>query len=405
MTMLRWLLVLWLVWALGGCAKSASPADAYGEAMPVYEADSMELAAVSRAASSAPAPKRARAAGAPAAAPPPPPPGMMAADGAPAPAPVDASAAAPAPGPRMVFYAGFTQLRVPKVLEAVDALSAMAAARGWQVERVYGNSLVLRVPVASFEESFAAVLATGEVVSRSVTADDITEAFTAVELRLRTARTARDRLIELLARATTEREKLALLREIQRLSEEVDTLEAQVRTLEGLAAWSRITVELLPREALAWQGPEVGSAAFAWIRGLSPFWNGPPPEAKRVALPVPTGFVALDRKGTHAESPDGARVFAWRAENAPLGDAAFWADALEGRLGKDFASVARSTEGDFTVLTFVFRGEPAYTWVLAVRSRGKHLDLVHAFLPTAEAAARHGEALRAALRAAAGGAA
>ncbi len=405
MSTLRWFLVLCLVWALGGCAKSAAPSDAYRDEMAGYAAEgaSMEMAAAVSRSAGAPAAKRARPAPAPAA--PPPPPGMMAGDGAPAPEPADAGPAAPAPGPRMVFYAGHTQLRVAKVLEAVDALTALAAARGWQVERVYGNSMVLRVPVATFEESFAAVLATGEVVSKSVSADDITEAFTAVDLRLRTARSARDRLIELLARATTEREKLALLREIQRLSEEVDTLEAQIRTLEGLAAWSRITVELLPREALAWQGPEGGSAAFVWIRGLSPFWNGPPPDAKRVGLPVPTGFVALDRKGSHAESPDGARVFAWRAENAPLGDAAFWADALEGRLAKDFASVTRSTEGEFTVLTFVFRGEPAYTWMVAVRARGKNLDLVHIFLPTAESAARHAEALRVALRAAAGGAA
>ena len=43
-----------------------------------------------------------------------------------------------------------------------------------------------------------------------------------------------------------EQKKLALIKQIQRVSEEIDRLEGQLRTLDSLANMSRITVELVP---------------------------------------------------------------------------------------------------------------------------------------------------------------
>ena len=105
----------------------------------------------------------------------------------------------------------------------------------------------LRVPVARFEEAMDAVLGSGEVVEKSISAQDVTDAFVAVELRLATLRNTQARLQALLAKSQDEQEKLMLVRQIQRVSEEIDRLEGQSRTLADLADLARINVSLLPR--------------------------------------------------------------------------------------------------------------------------------------------------------------
>ena len=191
---------------------------------------------------------------------------------------------------------------------------------------------------------------------------------------------------------------LELIRQIQRLTEEIDRLEAQVRALAGLAELSRISVQLVPREALAWQGPEAETAEMAWIRQLSPLRTEAPVVVKKLELAVPEGLVRLDEQGPYvAESPDGARIWAWRTENTPEGDAAFWLEAMKGRLGRDFARADAEVIGGFKVLRLVDRTEQPYTWMVAVRVEGRWLHVVQVFTPTPEATGRHEAAIRAVL--------
>ena len=304
---------------------------------------------------------------------------------------------------RMVHYDGYALLRVTRVEDGVADLTRLAAQVGGAVERVSGRAVTLRVPVDRFQEAFDRALDLGEVLDRSITAEDVTEAFTAVDLRLSTARATRDRLVALLAKAEDEQEKLHLVRQIQRVSEQIDVLEAQVRTLADLAARSRITVELIPREALAWQGPDAETAELAWIRAMSPFRRDLATASRKLNLDVPDGMVGLDvRRAYVAEAPDGARIWTHSIRNRPVGDSAFWLAAIEGRLGRDFATVQRTDVGTFRVLTLVDRGEDPYTWIVAVRVAGDRLELVQAYLPDPAQTVRYTEAVRAVLLAAGG---
>jgi len=306
--------------------------------------------------------------------------------------------ATPSPA-RMVHYSGWARLRVDKVETATDTLSALAKASGGWVERMGGNSITLRVPVGDFRAKMAEILKMGEVLDKNISAQDVTEAFLSVELRLQTARGARDRLVALLAKSEDENEKLALVREIQRLSEEIDRLESQGKTLGALANFSRITVELVPREALAWQGAGAESLTFAWIRALSPFNDDIVGTGKRLKLPVPDGMVELDLKRRFiAESPDGARIWSGKLQSLTLGDSAFWVSALQERFGKEFASAEVRTYGQLKVLRLVDRGDNPYTWLIGVRAEGKTLHLVEVLFPDAAAEARYGAAVEVSLR-------
>ena len=374
-------------------------ADDYAEA----EARAPQMAeAVAVSSSRAPARKMAAPRSmSPSPPPPPPPPPGAAPAGPPPPEPGQVVPEGPA---RMVHYTGFAQLRVEKVEESVDRLGALAKSLGGFVERAGAGSVTLRVPVARFDEAFKAVLAQGEVLNKNISAQDVTDAFTSVELRLQTLRNTQARLASLLARSKDESEKLMLVRELQRVGEEIDRLESQSRTLSALADLSRINVQLVGRQALAQRGPSEGSAAFRWIYALSPFQPDVVRAGEHLRMEAPVGMVALDEKHHFiAESPEGARVWSGWLVNDPAGDGAFWIDAIASRIGADFAKAERSEQGGFQVLRLVDRGENPYTWLLMVRANGRKLEVVEVYYPSAQIEQRYQDVVKNAILSSFGG--
>lgn len=366
---------------VGGYGAGAVMSEAAPEAYDMAPAPAARSAAPM--AKSMPAPSMAPA-------PPPPPPGT--------PGPTTGADAADPAEARMVRYDGYARLRVGGLEQVSDQLVTMTKAVGGRVETLSRTRLVLRVPVATFRAQFDAMLGLGEVMEKNISAQDVTDAFASIELRLKSAKATQERLQALLAKSRDEQEKLMLLRELQRIGEEIDAMEAQSRTLVDLASMSRITIELVPREALVSSGPVQESSAFAWIRQLSPFRDEVLSYGKHLPLPVPTGMVALDvKKRFLAESADGARFRAARLENDPEGNATFWLDALETRLAPEFARADRADVGAWKTLRLEDRSDTPYVYVLGVRTDGTTLEIVEIYYPTKAHEARYGDAVRAAL--------
>ncbi len=309
------------------------------------------------------------------------------------------------PSSRMVHYDGSARLRVSKVQEAQDRITAIAGELGGLVENQYGDAITIRVPVARFEAGFAQVLALGDVLDKRISATDVTDAFFSTELRLRTARITRDRLVTLLGKAEDEQDKLFLIREISRLTEQIDRLEGEGRLLSSLASMSRISAVLEPRSAVAWQGAAEDAAELGWVRRLSPFSMAVAQAGKRLNLDVPEGMVNLRQKGHWvAESADGARAWSGRLDNQPSGDSAFWVAAVQERVGPEFASVTAGQVGGFSTLRMVSRDDKPYVWLVGIRVNGRHIDIFEVFYPSLEQEQRHQPAVQAAF-AADGGAA
>jgi hypothetical protein len=298
------------------------------------------------------------------------------------------------PAQRMLHYYASAQLRVDSPRKTADEASRIAIESGGFVEQLATNAVVLRVPVAQFRAVLASLLKLGDVISKTISAHDVTDAFAAVELRLQTAKTSRDRLIVLLAKARTEREKLDLLREIQRLTQEIDELDNASKTLVSLANFSRIQLTLEERtRALNAQADEP-VAAFQWIHALSAFRRDVAFEGKKLKLDVPQGFVQLDDKQHWiAESADAAVFWSSKRDNAPQGTTRFWADAVKARLEPEFASVKEEQAGAFTVLRFVDRSDSPYHYLVALRANGDALEVIEAHFPTAEQEKRYGAAV------------
>lgn len=304
---------------------------------------------------------------------------------------------------RMVHYDGWARLRVTRVQDLLDQVAALAEELGGKVEHMYSSTITVAVPVASFEDAFVRVLDLGDVMDKSITATDITEAFTSMELRLRTAETTRTRLQALLAKATEENEKLQLLREIARLTEEIDLLQSKVELLSTLASFSRITIEAVPRQAVGQRSAEQEAWGLGWILDLSPFRQDVVAYAKHLPLEVPDGFVALDlKKRFVAESADGAVIRSGKLDNQPHGDTAFWMAALRQRLESEFDTATEETWGAYRVLELVDGSDEPYVYLLAVSAQGKWLHFVEAYYPGQAEQERHGAAVRKVIEGAAG---
>lgn len=305
----------------------------------------------------------------------------------------------PTPAPRRkVHYDGYAKLRVTRPTDTLDQIVALATGLGGFVERLTSNAVTIRVPVDAFEDTYKKVLNLGDVLEKSVSAQDVTDALTEIGLRLETAKATRERLIALLARAQSEDEKLQLLREIQRLTEVIDRMESQIRTLESLAAFSRITVEVVQREAMAARTSDEEISEFRWIQQLNPFRREVAFGGQKLTLKVPEGLVALDLgKNFIAESADGAVFWAGKLKNEPQGTTDFWLESLKVRLEPEFGAVQVDTVGAFKVLRLEDRSENPYIYRVGVHVEGDKLELVEVYYPSTAHEQRYGAAIRASI--------
>jgi len=300
--------------------------------------------------------------------------------------------------PRMIHYNGYANLQVARPEEVIEEIVAISKEVDGNIERRSIKSITIRVPKESFADVFAAILEMGDVLSKSVTSEDVTEAFTSVELRLQTAKTTRDRLVALLEKTEDEKEKINILRQIQRLNEQIDVIEAQMRTLQNLADLSSISIELSARAAIGDGPSQAEPEGFFWIHELSPFQNTVCSSGKRLELETPEGLVSLHKKGAYlAESADGTVLRTTRLNNDPMGDAAFWQRAIHKRLKGGFGTVEQGSLGSFSTITLQEDSDNPYIWMIAVRNNGKDLELIEVYYPSKAQQERYQKLIEAAI--------
>jgi len=288
---------------------------------------------------------------------------------------------------RKRIYSGFCRLLVDQVEETQRELARFAEENGGYVESSDEAVIVLRVPAARFAELFQGVLDMGEVLYQSQETLDVSDRFRDQETRLRVARSARQRLYALLERTDDVEERLAILREIKRLSEEIERIRLSLELLERQVAFSRIAVELLPRLPAGQAGR--ADIPFRWIAALDPVYGSLPRLKGRVTLPLGEDFAVLSRRGAfRAETPEGTRVRVGSLANQPRGDELFWQNALVHHLGPYYREAERREAGPFRVVVFASKDREPYGYLVGVLVHGRELYVLEALLPDAGARQR-----------------
>jgi hypothetical protein len=227
------------------------------------------------------------------------------------------------------------------------------------------------------------------VLAKSLSARDVTEEFLDVELRLTQAKATRERLLALVQRAGSQNEKLRLLREVERLSKEIEVMEARMARLQTLVAYSRLALGVEGRKALDGPAPQE-VRGFDWIDAIGATSRVPARDAGRFPLAVPSGMVELgDGPMWSAASPDGVTLHTQQRRNDPKGSTGFWLEALRWRLKDRFAQVEQKTAGDFSVLRLVSVEEPRFVFWVGVTSRDDKLYVAQAYFPSEERERRY----------------
>ena len=219
---------------------------------------------------------------------------------------------------RRRIYSGSARLLVDDIGERKRAIALLAEEQGGYVEATYERSIVVRVPAGRFQEIFERLLTFGEVQHKSVETQDVTEAYSDLQARLGLAEKTRERLYALLEKTSDVEERLRILREIKRLSEEIERFRLTLELLDRQIAFSRIGVELVPRLDAEQQGRQ--GIPFRWIAALDPVSPSLGRLDGRVNLDLGDDFAVFSRERIfRAEGPDGTRVRVGTTANRPPG--------------------------------------------------------------------------------------
>lgn len=136
---------------------------------------------------------------------------------------------------------------VDHVPAGIDSVIEAATSVGGFLANRTDSTVTVRVPVGRFREALGRVEAFSTVTSRNVQAEDVTEAFHDLEVRLSNLRSVQTRLQQFLARANNVNDALAVERELERVGQQIDEIEGRMRFLSNRASFSTITVTLYAR--------------------------------------------------------------------------------------------------------------------------------------------------------------
>ncbi len=295
-----------------------------------------------------------------------------------------AAASVEKPGERKRIYSGFVRLVVEELEQSRRELARFAESNGGYVESSQGSTVVLRVPAARFRELFEAVLDMGEPAYKSIETRDVSDAIRELRTRLRVKERTRSRLYTLLERSSEAKERLAILREIRRLTEEIERIRLELESLNAQMAFSRITVELVPRLPVGQTSRD--GIPFRWIAALDPVRQSLPRLAGRVSLPLGEEFAVLERRRSfRAESAEGTRVRVGSTRNEPAGDELFWQKALLHHLAPLYRSAEELEAKGLRGVLFTSKDRRPYSYLVGLRVVRGSLYVVEAFFPDQEA--------------------
>lgn len=141
----------------------------------------------------------------------------------------------------LIIYTARVTLAVYQVDTGLAAVERIAKESGGYLALRRDREITIRVPRARFEGALAAVDKIGDVLHRDIEAQDVTDEYTDLEIRIKNARAMQKRLQQLLERAAV-KEAIAIERELHRVTEELERMEGKIKLLKDKVAFSTITV-------------------------------------------------------------------------------------------------------------------------------------------------------------------
>jgi hypothetical protein len=168
----------------------------------------------------------------------------------------------------MIIYTADLVVLVFKPTDAVDSALAVARSVGAYLQSSTNTQATFRVPVTRFKTFVDKLCALGEVSTKNIRSEDVSQQFFDLQIRLRAAESVVTRLQALLEKARNVEESVRIEQELARLTEKIEQLKGMIRYYEHHATLSTVSVTFAARPSYAapirpnWHSP------FGWTRSL-----------------------------------------------------------------------------------------------------------------------------------------
>jgi hypothetical protein len=145
----------------------------------------------------------------------------------------------------VIYTGGVAMIEEPdKFPGLIDRIIDLSESMGGRLQTRRDDGVTIRVPSAHFREAMTKLDALGVVTHRSVTAEDVSEEFHDADVQLQNLMATRKRLQDFLTKANDVPSTLAVERELERVSADIDRLEGRIRYLQARASMSTIDVSI-----------------------------------------------------------------------------------------------------------------------------------------------------------------
>lgn len=295
---------------------------------------------------------------------------------------------------RMIIYNASYSIQVESVRSSIDKLKNIAKQYSGFIQNVHTSnsynsaSITLRIPVKNFENAVEDTEQIGNVTSKSIRADDITDKFTDLNLRMESLIKTRKRLYELLARTKKPKDRIKVLKEISRISTEIEQIKSSMEYLKDRADYSTITVSLKAfRKETSYQ---YKPSPFDWIRNLSYNRKSTEFSSWDFKLKKPSGFfnrIEEYKKGTSSYlylspgSTAGIRI--GTVDNYPKANMKFWEKAFTDDAQKRlYKKVKSKTINNYSYN--VYRVSAGYYYAVAYSLQDDKIVIAEAYFKNKE---------------------
>ncbi|MBN2804121.1 MAG: DUF4349 domain-containing protein [Deltaproteobacteria bacterium] len=303
----------------------------------------------------------------------------------------------------MIVYRGYLKLQVRRLKETMDEISKKATAAKGYIESMSDTVIVVRIPGDNFEETITEFSKMGELLSKTIEASEVTAQFSDLLQRKNVAEASRERLLELLAKETDSRQRLRILQEIQRLTEQIESISSTLKTIQNLVDYFTITIELVP--VISTDQSTTHNSPFTWINNLSPYYATLNGKTEKFKMKLPDNFVTFSKSENFtAQSADTTIIRGAITDNNPKGTPLFWNDAInfemEGRGEKLIDNGIINSKSKLEIRYSIYKNDdikPRW-YFLGVTVKDNKVFLIEIFYPNEDSFNNHNKKLLEAIK-------
>ncbi len=166
-----------------------------------------------------------------------------------------------------------TKREIDSLLLVHDGYYSNESFNDFEHESVY--NLTIRIPAHSFEIFIEGVESAGDrLVSKNISARDVTEEFVDLEMRLTNRRNYLKRYNDLLQQARTVADILEIQEKIRNLEEEIESVEGRLNYLDGLVEYSTLYLTITKKKEFRFQPVQRDRFIERLKQSLSGGWFG-----------------------------------------------------------------------------------------------------------------------------------